>query len=500
MRSALALGILAAASLALSCDREILPRSDFVFQDGGAMAKCGNGKCEPGESWGSCKKDCPESCGDGKCEGGETVASCFADCPPQCGNGACEPGEGNGSCPSDCAGTCGDGKCGSGEKDSCPKDCAGTCGDGACTGGENHENCPQDCPKPSCGDCVCAEGEAQSCPGDCGEWTCGNGICECAEQKSGKCPEECGGATCGDGICNAATEQGNCHLDCTPEGQEFLACAKKKCDPELKQCLENPKCEGDLQKGFQCIFDCKGNQGCLQTKCAPLFLEMSSLQGLLACMEGADCAGGGGCGNGKCDGGETSESCPQDCPKTCTTAADCPADQTCDAGGKCVLKSPGCGDGKCASNEGVSCPQDCAGVTCEGKCGTYLTSVKCGCEPTCVANKDCCPDYPGVCGPPAGCGDGKCDADDQAKGCTLDCDDWQASKLMCAKKACPKEANQCLPNAKCVQALQATLSCVQKCKSDAGCMVNCVQGNTADSPEAESLLACAVGADCLLDP
>jgi hypothetical protein len=45
--------------------------------------KCGNGKCESGETCATCAQDCgacPPVCGNGKCEVGESCLSCTADC------------------------------------------------------------------------------------------------------------------------------------------------------------------------------------------------------------------------------------------------------------------------------------------------------------------------------------------------------------------------------------------------------------------------------------
>ena len=46
--------------------------------------KCGDGKCEKGETCAKCAKDCGSCCGNGKCDNGETCGSCNKDCkcPP----------------------------------------------------------------------------------------------------------------------------------------------------------------------------------------------------------------------------------------------------------------------------------------------------------------------------------------------------------------------------------------------------------------------------------
>lgn len=69
------------------------------------------------------------------------------------------------------------------------------------------------------------------------------------------------------------------------------------------------------------------------------------------------------CGNGKCESGETTESCASDCPapppicgngkcEGSETSASCPGD--------CAPPAPICGDGKCDATETAdACPADC---------------------------------------------------------------------------------------------------------------------------------------------
>ena len=74
---------------------------------------CGNGTCEPGESFATCQGDCPTVCGDGVCEGLESSIRCPEDCGgpmitptftpvPVCGDGVCNGGETILSCALDC--------------------------------------------------------------------------------------------------------------------------------------------------------------------------------------------------------------------------------------------------------------------------------------------------------------------------------------------------------------------------------------------------------------
>jgi hypothetical protein len=109
--------------------------------------KCGNGKCQKGETCSNCEADCgacPPVCGNGTCEAGETCSNCAADCGPcgpVCGNGTCEAGETCGTCQADCG------------------PCGPVCGNGTCEAalGENPCNCPTDCPNDPnlCEACEC---------------------------------------------------------------------------------------------------------------------------------------------------------------------------------------------------------------------------------------------------------------------------------------------------------------------------------------------------------
>ncbi len=77
-----------------------------------------------------------------------------APAPQPCGNGVCDPGETYTTCPADCP-SCGDGTCASNESvNNCQQDCAGTCGDGICNWYfESEYSCHSDCGYPDPNDC-----------------------------------------------------------------------------------------------------------------------------------------------------------------------------------------------------------------------------------------------------------------------------------------------------------------------------------------------------------
>jgi cysteine-rich repeat protein len=107
------------------------------------------------------------------------------------------------------------------------------------------------------------------------------------------------------------------------------------------------------------------------------------------------------CGDGKCSGGETASSCPQDC--TPAPPPVCNNDGTCNAGEDCL-----------------SCPGDCAGVTGGKPAGRYCCGARGYCDPL-----RCGPD----CGTPLTpfCGDGavdpgeECDDRRESAVCDADC-------------------------------------------------------------------------------
>jgi len=122
-----------------------------------ALFGCGRADLPVGDGFGSgpYEAGAPARCGDGRCDDGETRTSCGSDC--RCGDHVCSVDETHQTCASDCSDTCGDGKCEDGEKTSCPNDCRpAACGDGVCSGGENANSCSTDC---HCGDGFCDSSE-----------------------------------------------------------------------------------------------------------------------------------------------------------------------------------------------------------------------------------------------------------------------------------------------------------------------------------------------------
>jgi len=323
----------------------------------------------------TCPLDCKglETCGaDPACGPGENCNNCPGDCDPCCGNGLCEEGYGE-----DC--------------ETCPDDCglcAGECGSGECDWDETCESCPGDCG--ACENVWCSlfgdENDELSCL-----------ITLAAEDDANPHATALEFEINFDG---AALEfvrfhDENCTLipglcidwDTPPQGsiqptghaltyQELVAGKIKvviyhgfaPTTPITEAYLDNDAVEGDADV-VELVFKLSENiaennaekvdlTGLKASDAEANALCVIHKSGLLVTSESCVEV----CGDGLCLGGETCQTCPQDCgacPAFCgddqcngnETCGTCPAD--------CGL-CPSCPDGECNGAETCeSCPEDC---------------------------------------------------------------------------------------------------------------------------------------------
>jgi hypothetical protein len=203
------------------------------------------------------------------------------------------------------------------------------------------------------------------------------------------------------------------------------------------------------------------------------------------------------CGDGQCDPGETSASCPDDCgldpaqlvsclkdqcPATFST---CQADATC---GKVLACVQGCDDQGCIQgctdgvNPGalkatlgplVTCgdQQGCLGGGGGGQCGDGACTPP---EDSGSCPEDCPP------GPKSPCGNGKCEPGESKASCPADCGGGGGNAIeQCLAQNCPKSWAACTANDNCFGAAQ----CVEK----GGSVQQCAKG-----PKSGALLQAAV--------
>jgi hypothetical protein len=387
----------------------------------------------------------PTECGDGICEYLEDDETCPDDCAPGSGAGPGDSCEGDEVCPSNyicadlgegkvcatwCAGPANGTGCPCGEH--CvpyelePGDGTGACkfsvafeancGDGACDAGESATSCPADCTQEGCGDILpvgCCSGEVavrceqgQLVLHDCSvEATCGwdltDQLYKCdtsgdpSEEHEMACPEL--PPKCGNGLCEPLETADNCLADCIYDG----FCGDGTCNgtEDYSRCPDD--CKKDICAVLPDMGCCMGN---VAVWCMLGDLQMFSCEHHPACGWNPDAGGymcdtageedpeglfpmdcenypAISCGDGKCNGEENWESCPDDC--------EAPLE--------------GCGDGDCGSGEDfATCPQDCYQSGCdkigrEGCCDNGLVKwceygglflVNCTEEPSCGWSSD----------------------------------------------------------------------------------------------------------------
>ena len=189
------------------------------------------------------------------------------------------------------------------------------------------------------------------------------------------------------------------------------------------------------------------------------------------------------CGNNKCEAGETTDNCLQDCPvsqqgsrcgnKLCESdenASNCPADCQSESGEVCgdnvcsdneTLTScpsdctPKCGNNACENSRGedvMNCPEDC-GWCGDGTCSSKLDETSTSCPNDCKEKVYCgdskcdlgetrlnCP----VDCPPE-CGDGRCEAPQETKdNCAQDCDEGEIAQYesVCGDGVCDDDEKE----------------------------------------------------------
>ncbi len=404
---------------------------------------CGDGLCAKVEGCEDCPEDCgvcPPTCNDQLCqsdkdiwgEAAENCQTCPSDCGPCCPNGMCDFAELCSTCPQDCGQCCPNAACDNGETCvTCPDDCGAcvpVCGDGQCNGGETCGTCAQDCgacpPDGWCklsgksGDTVTCKlslaAENAASPKATGvqfkvaydnakvgleKFSCMVGGIDMCDQfntlPTGHAVSAAPPKGQWAGSVSVAIYYGNVPPKAITEA--YMDAGKVVGDPYVLDLVF--KIKQEIAAGSAVtpsVSDLKGTDANANS------LSVSFQSGLMVTSTGVVVPV---CGDTKCNGAETCDSCPADCGACCPNGL-CDFGETCSTCTADCGACPSCGDGKCNGTETCStCPGDCGACCPNGKCDNGETCS------TCTADCGACPS----------CGDGKCNGTETCSTCPGDC-------------------------------------------------------------------------------
>ncbi len=291
---------------------------------------------------------------------------------------------------------------------------------------------------------------------------------------------------CGDKVCSTQ-ESGNpedadyCAVDCGPYGDGVCGhhemCQNGGlCPKDSASACGNGKCEGG-ESTQSCITDCSG--------CGDGMCGLNESPQLCA----ADCPPP--CGNHECEVLENPENCPVDCMPPC-------GDGICDNGENpqfCPVDCTICGDDICGAGETIAnCPKDCAtacgNMECEGGESPQVCPVDCGpCGDGVCSFQESPNTCPTDC--PMGCGDGQCSATETCTTCATDCGTCpclpDCQEKQCGNDGCGGSCGECMGGETC-QAGQCTFG---------NCWPNC--GDEVLVPAGKFWMGCNAAVDTACD-
>ena len=310
----------------------------------------------------------------------------------------------------------------------------------------------------------------------------GAGDLEGSANGEGSTPGEAGGgdaSTCGDGTCDPGENVFTCRADC--EAGPFLQCLTEACPALVQACSDTDACAAALICLSACDpeADLDTSEAC-RGACAANLAESDaeSFAAIVACEATSECRPDGPTEVIVPDPVEADPalSCEGRCGEPLQDGAECACDASCAIFGDCCadyealcVDTPGedvseCGDGICDADEDAqSCPGDCDTQT-TGPCGDGV----CGddesaqsCPEDCAATQD-------------SCGDGACSDEENPQSCPEDCapTGGPVGVVACLAEACPSEYESCTADDTCVEVLDCIATCPP---GDQNCLFGCSQ-------------------------
>jgi len=284
-------------------------------------------------------------------------------------------------------------------------------------------------------------------------------------------------ATCSNGVCESGEAPGSCS-DCTGYGN---TCIETACAAELATCNAKPGC---AQMVTQCLHPCGDTPACaLACQHMGSAGVSAAYAPLVACIAAKGCST---CGDGTCDAGENSGTCPADCKAasagnglcepgeslTCTfdcgagdyfacLASECPevvatcnADPVCAPALQCyrACNTMGCFDA-CAAKWGSATMAllKCEKPACQTKMRDVCGNGYCDGDELWSCPKDCQFPVPV-------CGNGSCEPGESSKTCAGDCG-APTDVATCVAEHCATQQAACKADAGCA----AVIACLDAC-------------------------------------
>ncbi len=146
-------------------------------------------------------------------------------------------------------------------------------------------------------------------------------------------------------------------------------------------------------------------------------------------------------------------------------------------------------------------------TSCVNRCGQPPKWGACNCDGGCVGAGDCCGDFAALCGVTNVCGNGTCEAGEDAVNCPSDCPKLPPPIVPCLQDKCPGPWAGCWMDTQCTTYLGCYATCLDDSVTPAGTVWKCMdacknqpQFSVTAAEWAEALSECGYKSGCWLLP